>query len=277
MKTIRIGALFLTLAVGATAQGATYKELTFEGVVSSGGDWTGNVFGTGTPAYLTGKAVSGRFVFNLDAMPGGNYYGGSSNVARYDDPVYPTVGAYGATGPFARAFITIDGYTHEIENKAQPSIPAPVRHTLSLIDSPGYAPWDALDASVISFRPQTCACAVPEFLDLRLTGLGNSFISGVSFAQNFDVLVNPGNLNSYAQFRILSGYQYGATYIPATPGWGNENYHYANADITLTRVSLRDLAVTAVPEPETYAMLLAGLGVMGAVSRRRQATPLSTT
>jgi len=27
--------------------------------------------------------------------------------------------------------------------------------------------------------------------------------------------------------------------------------------------------VTPVPEPETYAMLLAGLGVMGAIARRR--------
>lgn len=30
-----------------------------------------------------------------------------------------------------------------------------------------------------------------------------------------------------------------------------------------------DYTVTAVPEPETYAMLLAGLGVMGAIARRR--------
>ena len=29
---------------------------------------------------------------------------------------------------------------------------------------------------------------------------------------------------------------------------------------------------TAVPEPETYAMLLAGLGLMGAVVRRRNAS-----
>jgi hypothetical protein len=28
-------------------------------------------------------------------------------------------------------------------------------------------------------------------------------------------------------------------------------------------------AVTAVPEPETYAMLLAGLGLVGLVRRRR--------
>ena len=31
------------------------------------------------------------------------------------------------------------------------------------------------------------------------------------------------------------------------------------------------LAVAAVPEPETYAMLVAGLGLMGAVARRRKA------
>jgi hypothetical protein len=31
------------------------------------------------------------------------------------------------------------------------------------------------------------------------------------------------------------------------------------------------ISVTAVPEPETYALLLAGLGLMGAVARRRKA------
>ncbi|WP_292917955.1 PEP-CTERM sorting domain-containing protein [Nitrosomonas sp.] len=32
----------------------------------------------------------------------------------------------------------------------------------------------------------------------------------------------------------------------------------------------QDLAITAVPEPETYAMLLAGLGLLGFAARRRQ-------
>ncbi|WNO06120.1 FxDxF family PEP-CTERM protein [Rhodoferax mekongensis] len=31
------------------------------------------------------------------------------------------------------------------------------------------------------------------------------------------------------------------------------------------------ISITAVPEPETYAMLLAGLGLMGAIARRRKA------
>lgn len=33
--------------------------------------------------------------------------------------------------------------------------------------------------------------------------------------------------------------------------------------------SLDNVSVTAVPEPQTYAMLLAGLGLMGAIARRR--------
>jgi hypothetical protein len=32
-----------------------------------------------------------------------------------------------------------------------------------------------------------------------------------------------------------------------------------------------DLAIAAVPEPETYGMLLAGLGVVGFLARRRKA------
>jgi hypothetical protein len=30
-------------------------------------------------------------------------------------------------------------------------------------------------------------------------------------------------------------------------------------------------AVTAVPEPETYALMLAGLGLIGGIARRRKA------
>lgn len=36
------------------------------------------------------------------------------------------------------------------------------------------------------------------------------------------------------------------------------------------RAALVSLEVTAVPEPQTYAMMLAGLGVLGALARRRR-------
>jgi hypothetical protein len=39
-------------------------------------------------------------------------------------------------------------------------------------------------------------------------------------------------------------------------------------------VTISDFNVTAVPEPETYAMLLAGLGVIGFMARRRKQTAM---
>ena len=44
-------------------------------------------------------------------------------------------------------------------------------------------------------------------------------------------------------------------------------YHYA----LVMRPGDSLAAVAAVPEPETYAMMLAGLGLMGAVSLRTKA------
>ncbi|MBK9444344.1 MAG: PEP-CTERM sorting domain-containing protein [Comamonadaceae bacterium] len=41
------------------------------------------------------------------------------------------------------------------------------------------------------------------------------------------------------------------------------------ADGLLDRVSVS--AVSSVPEPETYAMMLAGLGLIGTIARRRRA------
>ena len=34
--------------------------------------------------------------------------------------------------------------------------------------------------------------------------------------------------------------------------------------------SISDFSVTAVPEPETYALMLAGLGLVGGIARRRK-------
>jgi hypothetical protein len=49
-------------------------------------------------------------------------------------------------------------------------------------------------------------------------------------------------------------------YAFAHEDWSDNDYN----DMVIT------MSVTAVPEPETYAMMLAGLGLMGLVARRKQ-------
>jgi len=50
---------------------------------------------------------------------------------------------------------------------------------------------------------------------------------------------------------------------------GYETYYFFQGAIAST--GTWTMGPTAVPEPETYAMLLAGLGLVGAVARRRSA------
>jgi len=49
------------------------------------------------------------------------------------------------------------------------------------------------------------------------------------------------------------------------------SYYYAVSGRSTGAYSLTSTAVAAIPEPETYAMLLAGLGIVAFVARRRRA------
>lgn len=66
--------------------------------------------------------------------------------------------------------------------------------------------------------------------------------------------------NPYASFANAN------TYVPQGFDWTPLNF---NANPAFGKL---EVSVAAVPEPETYAMLLAGLGAIGMVARRRQRT-----
>jgi hypothetical protein len=166
-----------------------------------------------------------------------------------------------------RAFITVNGYTHEIERAAQPSIPGPVFQRVMFDDAPGNPAGDSVNLTVSSYRPQICACNTTEFVDLLVAGVPGGILDGESFGQDFDVAVNPGNLNSYVQFQVLSGFQYGSIYVPSTPAWGVESQHYATGAVTLTRLRLE--SVSAVPEVGTWTLMLGGTAALLAWRRRR--------
>ncbi|MCK6407205.1 MAG: PEP-CTERM sorting domain-containing protein [Rhodocyclaceae bacterium] len=57
--------------------------------------------------------------------------------------------------------------------------------------------------------------------------------------------------------------------LAAAPTAYNFSFAGAGHSLSLTQVAV-DVAALPVPEPETYAMLMAGLGLMGAVARRRR-------
>jgi hypothetical protein len=97
---------------------------------------------------------------------------------------------------------------------------------------------------------------------------------GFAFASNVETTQFSAFLGStlVASFSAPTGYSgdfYGFTGIAFdsiridSGGLNNANYFLDN---------LQSIAVTPVPEPETYAMMLAGLGLLGAITRRRKQT-----
>ena len=82
-----------------------------------------------------------------------------------------------------------------------------------------------------------------SFSEIVLNGVGNAGTSNVW--QHFSKVVDLGTAPS----TILGFYSTGAS-----DSLGG---------------SIDNISVTSVPEPETYAMLLAGLGLMGTIARRR--------
>ena len=116
-----------------------------------------------------------------------------------------------------------------------------------------------------------------QILPLGYSGLGLEG-SGIPFTNLMPTVPGYGQLD-YS----LATHSYGWTEfeIDAATGelivttWGIPDYSYdeltANPDLitALTPQIVSRFAVAAVPEPETWAMLLAGLGLVGLVARRR--------
>lgn len=119
-----------------------------------------------------------------------------------------------------------------------------------------------------------------DFLSFNLGGNYSAF--GADLFQNF----GGGDQSSFAVTYELSFFN-GATLLSTINGLVAPNVGsfigYTSDVGSFNRVQIFSLAdsyevadnvtvgtVTAVPEPETYAMLLAGLGLMGAVARSRK-------
>jgi hypothetical protein len=76
-----------------------------------------------------------------------------------------------------------------------------------------------------------------------------------SFSSSFAVPSDP-NTGAYALYQTFAGLTAGTKYWINLKGTATDAYYSAT--------------LAPVPEPETYAMLLAGLGLIGTIARRRK-------
>ena len=82
-----------------------------------------------------------------------------------------------------------------------------------------------------------------------------------------------GVLQVYSAEGTLLGEQVGRDSIPFTLSFNSSSTPFAYILATYAdtgNMGLLGYEVASVPEPETYAMMLAGLGLVGAVARRRK-------
>lgn len=123
----------------------------------------------------------------------------------------------------------------------------------------------------------------PTFSDIELASFTLNGVSDVTGALGFApyVLIAPGFQILLPQVSFNSVSVYNAVQaLSTTPSWIGNDFTFAS--LAAGTYSLRSsgsvmgtnfigaqFTVTAVPEPETFAMLLAGLGLVGAVARRR--------
>ena len=79
-------------------------------------------------------------------------------------------------------------------------------------------------------------------------------VNNVKTFTGFDVVASPSGLNSDTRFVTIS----------------NTDGGLSSLVFTASNVAFELASVTPVPEPETYALMLAGLGVVGFMARRRK-------
>lgn len=96
-----------------------------------------------------------------------------------------------------------------------------------------------------------------------------SAYSGANLLSSQTILLGP--VNSWASMAFGHGSISSLIITGSTTGFspfGLDNLQFSNT--LLSGLDIGDIEVTAIPEPETYAMMLAGLGLLGGVVRGRR-------
>jgi len=155
----------------------------------------------------------------------------------------------------------------------------PISGTFGTLTAPGTVAFDGAEATssatvfdVISFSMSNVAASNTATIVSGLNGWGFASFStslwstasesnsGNELAIGTSVNTSPG-----AWFSIYS-------FAPLTPDASPYFIHIngVTLDTSTSAVYSGNMTLAPIPEPETYAMMLAGLGLMGFIARRRQ-------
>ena len=99
-----------------------------------------------------------------------------------------------------------------------------------------------------------------------------SFSGRVAADNSVVVLLNNQTISSASGFTSWSGFAANGGFVAGINklDFVVTNWAQNGGNPTGVRVEFTDSTVTPVPEPETYAMLLGGLALVGAIARRRK-------
>jgi len=275
MTGIKTGVAWLALAavvlLASPAHAAVYN-LDFTGTISNSTDQGSVLFGTGVSGGQNGWAVSGRFSFNSTAyadQDGSQYFG-----------VYiPTNGLFPQPLNLITSNITIGSQTFHGSTYMGPS----TQHSLEFVSVQDIPPVNNVQQDIYwihdgsqkllcsSGDPSSCngGAMGTSVISLKLFGI-TDFIGSDAMAQTLDldageiasIVGGPGGgqTNSYLfqeQYATVNGW-----------AWAFN----AAGEFNLTSMRMYEVTTVApVPEPEIYAMMGLGLGLMGWAAQRRKA------
>jgi hypothetical protein len=135
--------------------------------------------------------------------------------------------------------------------------------------------FEAVDDDTFTFDLGGLTLSNKGPLDASIAGIVGAGLLNFRFADTTDgtFVGNGQGLGEYTSYAVLGSFA-GSVFTPYTMGGaydlilGFNDGARVDADYDDMVVGLK---VTPVPEPETYALMLAGLGALGAMSRRRKA------
>ncbi len=241
LRVAKAGTFLVALAVGFSgyANAALFK-ITYTGTITSGFDYGGMFYAPGTD--LTGVPYSDEFILDT-----------STGAMSFDNGVTSSIDGLNNFSPIT-AKLTINGVSFQYGNK-------PLTHgsasQSNFFDGSNHAVYDEVSHYVQDFDNG----AYFNYNWNRITSFDNNIVDTSDYTANLYYAAQPldrldGAFLVWQSDPRFIGY-------PACGGFSC----YASGGLRPETVRIEGIAAPSVPEPATWAMMIAGFGSVGSARR----------